>query len=118
MKFFIQIDNSVFPLSKTMANSIKIFSNGIQIIRKGKDCIFLSNAALTTSFRIIPTKSSTHFYTMFLLKKYRINKKFFTFLDSISRKTVESNFKKPHANNLDKFYTNFGSGVVCIYFYF
>jgi hypothetical protein len=51
---------------------------------------------------------------MFLLKKYRINKKFFTFLDSISRKTVESNFKKPHANNLDKFYTKTSVAELCV----
>jgi len=64
-----------------MAKSLQLlnFTHYIQ----DKNYVFALNPSDLATFKIISTSSSTHFYILISVKKYRISKVFFDSLNSI-----------------------------------
>ena len=78
MKFFIQINKSVFSSSKSLVRLLKNNDCTCKLEIYNKNCILIIGNL--SSLQVIPTISSTHFYVFVGNKKLRISKKFYNFL--------------------------------------
>ena len=87
MKYSISLKNSSFDISKSLAKTLKKTKNKLSFKdeTRGKRTVFIFKDFDLSFFKIRKTTSKTHFYILFLDKKYRVNKQlydFLTFIDS------------------------------------
>ena len=74
MTRFVKINNSIFKISKTLADSLKKTYSNIQVEVRDKKHFFILNDFILSSFHVVNTANQTHFYILISKKKYRVNK--------------------------------------------
>jgi len=109
MNFFIQMDNFVLPISKSLASLIheevgKTVHHNKNTQNKQCRVIFRKKAFLSLA-RLIPSTSPNHFYVSIYNKKYRITRELFTYMNGGVRETKK---------DLDKFYTKYQAAELCV----
>ena len=78
MKFFIQINKSVFASSKSLVRLIQNNDCACRLEINKKNCVLIIENL--SSLQIVPTMSPTHFYLFIGNKKFRVSKNFYNFL--------------------------------------
>ena len=83
MNFFVQINNSIFPIGNSLAKWIQ--HHNLKCVSKiqEKSHILKFEQLPLYNFQIIPSTSLTHFYVQVLDRKFRIKKNLYLFLKKI-----------------------------------
>lgn len=121
MTHLIKIKNSTFSVSKSFVRAITINNFNFRVIEhKGEEILLLDTSCLS-SFLIVLTRSSTHFFIkIHNSNKLRVNKKFFDFLVLHSKPTTHA-AEKTHCLRtifspvIDQFYTKPATAQSCVY---
>ena len=108
MEFFIQLNNSSFRISRSLAILIKERNSNYDydVNTNNKTSVIFLGISSLPLFQAHSPISSTHFYITFSNKKFRVNKNFYNFLVSQTKKSSQV--------NLDKFFTRQNIAKLCV----
>ena len=77
MKYSIKFKNSLYSISSFLAGALTKSDINFTMSQYKNNIIFVLDNSNIFSFQVVKTTSSTHFYTLFLNKKYRICRQFY-----------------------------------------